>query len=275
MASGIRKKKGDIVMDKTWDDRIKQIIKTELDAIEPDAQAEKESLLEIHRMVNERRSIMKITKRKMAGAIAAALAIMVMGTATVVAAGRIKERINIPARNEREMVYSSTELLQKAGEQMGTVPKLVDTFSNGLAFKEGYIIKVQGVDENQNEVTSYPEVDVAYGENSQVSIYINEQQAWKQQELVGVIKKEIYKGITLIAEEEIGLTLPEGTQPSEEDLKLQEEGRLTINYGSSEEEREVFRCVIWSENGMDYALCAEDMEVDDLIGMAKEIIDVK
>lgn len=274
MASGIRKKKGDIVMDKTWDDRIKQSIKTELEAIELGEQAEKESLLEIHKMVIERRSIMKFTKRKMAGAIAAALAIMVMGAATAVAAGKITGMII--TTDKREAVYSTAELLQKAGEQMGAVPKLVDTFSNGMAFNEGNITKVKGVDENQNEVSSYQEVSAEYGENNRVALSVHKQQDPVPQEPDAVKKKEIYQEIPLLAAEYNYLLLPPDAQPSEEDLKLQEEGKLMITYGSSEEERKLFRSVSWSENGMDYLLfTTEDIELDNLIGMAKEIIDVK
>jgi len=263
-------------MDKTWDDRIKQIIKTELYIIEPDEHAEKESLLKIHKMVNERSRIMKYKKRKMAGTIAAAFAIMVLGAATVVAAGRIKARINIPKMEDRGVVYSTTELLQKAGEQMETVPKLVDTFSNGIAFKDGYILKIEGTDENQNEVASYPEVNVEYGENGQVLLYIHEKQAWRPKETSGMMKKEIYKEIPLMIEEENYLDLPPDAQPSEEDLKLQEEGKLTITYDNSEEDRWVFRGVSWSDNGLEYYLSAgEETKLDDLIVMAKEIIDAK
>ena len=49
-----------------------------------------------------------------------------------------------------------------------------------------------------------------------------------------------------------------------------------ISYGSSEEERKVYRYVNWSENGMVYSLSSfDDMSCDDLMGLAKEVIDAK
>uniref|UniRef100_UPI000B1CD437 hypothetical protein n=1 Tax=Clostridium sp. NkU-1 TaxID=1095009 RepID=UPI000B1CD437 len=49
-----------------------------------------------------------------------------------------------------------------------------------------------------------------------------------------------------------------------------------ISYGSDKEERKVYRYVSWSENGMEYSLSSfDDLSCDDLIGMAKEVIDAK
>ena len=70
--------------------------------------------------------------------------------------------------------------------------------------------------------------------------------------------------------------LPEGQEPSEEDKKLQEEGKLMISYGSDQEERKLFKSVNWSENGIDYTLFTfENVELNSMTAMAKEVIDMK
>lgn len=70
--------------------------------------------------------------------------------------------------------------------------------------------------------------------------------------------------------------LPPDSAPSEEDLKLQEDGKLEISYGSNGKERRIYRSASWSENGLDYELASVDgLSCEEMAGMAKEIIDVK
>lgn len=261
-------------MDRILDDRLKHIIKTGLDPVKPDAQEEERCLAEIHWKIKERSGVMKFNKKKMIAVFSAVFTIMVMGTVTAVAAGKITSLVSSADRSED--VYSKDELVRLAGKQMGTVPKLVDGFSNGMAFKEGNITKVEGEDEDQNALVTYPEVYASYGENDKVSLSVHEQQDLIPQESHAVKQQEIYQDIRLEASEDNCLFLPPDAKPSEEDLKLQEEGKLMISYGSSEEERKVFRYVSWSENGMDYMLYTfADMDLNDLTGMAKEVINAK
>lgn len=87
-------------------------------------------------------------------------------------------------------------------------------------------------------------------------------------------KEEEYNGILLGATEDQYLFLPPDVTPSEEDLKLQDEGKLYISYGSSQEERKVFRNVSWTKDGLQYLLYTyEDKSLDEMINMAKAYID--
>ncbi|KEZ88540.1 hypothetical protein IO98_17850 [Lacrimispora celerecrescens] len=261
-------------MDNLGDDRLKQIIKSELDQIKPDAHAENRCLREIHKKIEMRSRIMKFNKKRMVAALAAVCTITVMGTVTAIAGGKITGLFSSTSRDE--MVHSKAELIQLAERQMGTTPKIVDTFSNGISFNEGSITKVEGRDENQNPLITYPELYAGYGENNRVGLDIHENQDMIPQGSSTVIKHEVYQDITLEAHEDDYLFLPPDAKPSEEDSKLEEEGKLMISYGSSEEERKVYRYVNWSENGMKYTLSSsDDLSCDDLIGMAKEVIDVK
>lgn len=261
-------------MDKFEDDRLKHIIKSGLDQIKPDAQAENRCLGEIHKKIEMRSGIMKFSKKRMVAALAAMCAITVMGTVTAIAGGKITGLLSSTSRDE--MVHSKAELIQLAERQMGTVPKLVDAFSNGLSFNEGSITKVEGRDENQNPLITYPELNASYGENYRASLNIHEHQDMIPQGSSAVKKQDVYQDITLKACEDNYLFLPPDAIPSAEDSNLEEEGKLMISYGSDKEERKVYRYVSWSENGMDYLLSSfDDLSCDDLIGMAKEVIDAK
>ncbi len=261
-------------MDDRKDDRLKQIIKAELDQVMPDGRAEDRCLREIHKKIEMRSRNMKFNKKRMVAALAAMCTITVMGTVTAIAGGKITSLMSSVSRNE--MVHSKDALIQSAKSKMGTVPKLVDTFSNGLAFNEGIITNVEGRDENQNPMITYPELYAGYGENNRVALDVYQHQDMISQDSSDAKKQEVYKDITLSAYEYNYLFLPPDAKPSEEDLKLEEEGKLMISYGSSQEERKIYRHVGWSENDMVYSLSsADDLSCDDLFAMAKEVIDAK
>ena len=256
------------------DDRLKQVIKAELDRIQPDARAENRCLGEIHKKIEMRSRIMRFNKKKMVAALAAMCTITVLGTVTAIAGGKITSLMSSSSRNE--IVHSKNELIRLAESQMGTVPKLVDGFSNGLAFNEGSMTMVKGMDENQNLLIAYPELYAGYGENNRASLDIYQHQDMVLQESSAAIKQEVYKDITLEAHEDNYLFLPPDVKPSAEDSKLEEEGKLMISYGSDKEERKVYRYVNWNENGMEYSLSSfDDLSCDDLIVMAREVVDAK
>ncbi len=49
-----------------------------------------------------------------------------------------------------------------------------------------------------------------------------------------------------------------------------------ISYGSDQEERKLLKSVNWSENGIDYTLFTfENVELNSMTAMAKEVIDMK
>jgi len=89
-------------------------------------------------------------------------------------------------------------------------------------------------------------------------------------------RQESYQGITVKSLEQQYLMLPGDGEVSEADKKLEAEGKLVISYGSSKEERKEFKTISWSEEGIDYLLFTfDDVKLDTLSGMAKEVIDLK
>jgi len=214
---------------------------------------------------------MKLKKNKLAAAFTAMVIITVLGTATAVAAGKITSLVSGTDKN----VNTITELREVSKDQMKASPKFPDKFSNGMAFVKGNISHVKGMDEDNNQVITYSEAYADYGNNPQVVLSSHvHQDSIPAGDQAG--QKEVYQGVELNSAKVQYLFLPGEQEPSEEDKKLQEEGKLMISYGSDQEERKLFKSVNWSENGIDYLLFTfENVELNSLTAMAKEVIDMK
>ncbi len=257
-------------MARTSENDIKRFIKTELDSITPEMDEERR-LLEIHKKLIKRSDFMKFRKNKFAAAFTAILVITVLGTVTAVAAGKITSLVSVSDKN----VHSITELRELSKTQMKASPKFPDNFTNGMTFVKGYVSQVKGMDKDNNQVITYSEAYAEYGENPQVTLSSHVHlDALSDGDQPG--QKVVYQGVELNSAEVQYVFLPEGQEPSEEDKKLQEEGKLMISYGSDQEERKLFKSVNWSENGIDYLLFTfENVELNSLTAMAKEAIDSK
>lgn len=256
-------------MARTSEEQLKRFINTELDSITPDMDEERR-LLEIHKELNKRSNCMKFRKNKLAAAFTAMVIITVLGTVTAVAGGKITSLVSGTDKD----VNTITELRELSKDKMKASPKFPDKFSNGMAFVKGNISHVKGMDEDNNQVITYSEAYAEYGNNPQVVLSSQVHQAFLEENQSG--QKEVYQGVELNSSVMQYVFLPEGQEPSEEDKKLQEEGKLMISYGSDQEERKLFKSVNWSENGIDYMLFTfENVELYSMTAMAKEVIDVK
>ena len=256
-------------MARTSEDQLKRFINTELDSITPDMDEERR-LLEIHKKLNKRSNCMKFRKNKLAAAFTAMVIITVLGTVTAVAGGKITSLVSGTDKD----VNTITELRELSKDKMKASPKFPDKFSNGMAFVKGNISHVKGMDEDNNQVITYSEAYAEYGNNPRVVLSSQVHQAILEENQSG--QKEVYQGVELNSSVMQYVFLPEGQEPSEEDKKLQEEGKLMISYGSDQEERKLFKSVNWSENGIDYTLFTfENEELNSMTAMAKEVIDMK
>lgn len=255
-------------MNKGFDERLREVMASELDTVNMTEAADRQMLVGIHQQIKERGNIMKYPKRKMVVAIAAAIA--VTGTITAVAAGKIVSMVS----GGNAAVHSAVELEEEGMKALGVELYIPETLSGGSAFQEGYVTEVRGVDETGNTVSSYLEVIANYGESGRVNLSIHKPSAGIPEASGDAQQTEEYNGILLEMTEDQYLFLPPDTKPSEEDMKLEEEGKLYISYGSSEVERKAFRNVKWTLDGVKYLLFTfEDISLEDMAGMAKAYID--
>lgn len=257
-------------MSKELDERLKKMLATGLDTVEMTDEADRRVLAGIHQQIKERSKIMKYPKKRMVVAIAAA--ILVTGTITAVAAGKI---VGLHSGiNKNESVHTAAELEQMAAKRLEGDIHIAEMLSDGSGFKEGFVTDVKGVDEAGNTVVTYPEVYAMYGADGEITLSIERGAAEIPDASSPDQKQETYNGIVLGASEDKYLFLPPDASPSEEDQKLEEEGKLYISYGSSETERESFKNVHWEKDGVKYLLFTfGDKDLDELFSIAKAYID--
>lgn len=257
-------------MSKELDERLKGLLASELDTVEMTRESERRVLAGIHQQIEERSNTMRISKGKMVVAIAAAIA--VTATITAVAAGKIVALVS--GITEDETVYSAAELEEKAGKSLDTKVYIAEALSDGFGFLEGSASEVVGMDEAGNTVASYPSVRARYGADGAITLSIEKPPVGIPEDPQENQIEETYNGKTLRATEDQYLFLPPDMEPSEEDRKLEEEGKLYISYGSSEIEREVFKHISWDVDGIKYSLYTfGDQSLENLLGMAKGYID--
>lgn len=260
-------------MSKHWDGQMRERMAEELDAVELNKDTENRILNEIHNQVRkERRTIMKYPKKRLIIIVAAAIA--AIGTMTAIAAGRI---VGLSSGSKgTEAVHSAQELMAQAKQSLGADLYIAESLSDGSAFAQGYVKEVEGQDENGNTVMSYPEINAHYGTGGEFFLTAHKTVSGLPEEPMTAQTVINYNGVELTAKEDQYLFLPPDAEPSEADLKLQEEGKLAISYGSQTEEREVFRHIGWTRDGVEYLLSTfEDTSLDEMIGMAKAYIDGK
>lgn len=261
-------------MNENWDIKLKERIRNNVDNRNLAEDTQERILENIHRQIDERSKTMKISKRKMIVTTAAAL--MVMGTITVMAAGKIVGIVGHSNRNDD--ILTVGELEKAAVKRLETDLEIPESLVDGSAFTDGQVAEQEGVDENQNVVSVYPEVYARYGEDEGCSITLSIMRPVTEipKTTVSYNLEEEYNGVNIQAKTDQYLFLPPDAKPSEADQALQAEGKLFIGFGSTEEERKVFKHVSWTKDGLEYRLFTYgDKNLEDMVSLAKGIIDGK
>ncbi len=250
--------------------RLRDRIQAEVSSAEFTKEAEDRILDRIHCQISERRIVMRLSKKKTGVILAAAM--IVLGAATAIGAGRIAYTSG--GTNLNEGIRSISQLTGEAKKQLGQAPKLAESFSDGSAFQVGYVTEVDAWDEMGNRVGTYPEVQVNYSGNKDLMLSISKPIGGEYSSSGDYDRTENYEGIVLKGKADNYLFLPPDEEPSEADKSLEQAGKLMISYGSQTEERQCFKSVSWTEDGLLYLLHTfEDVDMGQMMAMAKEVID--
>lgn len=159
--------------------------------------------------------------------------------------------------------------LEKAEDKLGLDAKFVEAFSNGMTFSYAGTGEEQGKDENGNAVgTAYKTISIQYvdGNGNDVSLHVSEGSPYVDE---GMEQPEGYA----VMENKF---VPNGYEPTEEELALQEAGRLNIGYGGANQEVQTMQseAYYWEADGLYYHLMAFDLNLgeDAFRQMAAEIM---
>lgn len=259
-------------MSRPLDEAIKEGLRAEAGSIRFTEEQSSKVLNNIHNQ--NRRKITKMEKKMGNGKriLIAAAAIAVMGSITVLGAGKVVGWNSVINKNKVD--FKNAQEVLKAEDKLGAVPKVPQQFLNGIAFDSGYLIMVDGVDENDNIVESHPEVSVFYDKDISLDItpistgITDGEPRAELSRQIGDISMNAYAVDFLF--------LPPDASPTAEDQALEEAGKLQISYGTETEERQTFRYVTWTEDGLAYSLFTSNVDfgLEELLNMAEEVLSV-
>ena len=257
-------------MKQEWEKEVQDGLNREISFIDFPKEAEDRILTQIHHQIQKGRKTMKWTKKQTRLILAAAM--VIIGATTAIGAGKIAFTQSGHSINDE--LHNADQLKRQAEETFGEKIRMPEKFSDGTSFVSGIVSDVEGMDENGNLVDTRPELYANYKRgNINISLTVAEPFSDESPEKKQVLLSETCNGIAIEGTEDHYLFLPPDAVPSEEDKRLEAEGKLMISYGSSEEERKVFKNVGWDEGGLHYLLFTfDDIQLSDIAALAKEII---
>lgn len=207
---------------------------------------------------------------------AAVCALLLMTTTAAYAASTLIWSGHSDHRND----ITEPPSVAQMNEAVGYAPKYVAEFANGWAFKYASIIDSQGADSEGNVMIEQKNLDftytkgrahglalytrlvdetfVPYGDPTAVTIDGQDRQLYYSQQTFKFV--------------------PPSYQLTDEDQAAIDSGELAISYGSNEINYSVIRTVMWLDDGISYELLSmdvEDLDKEDLIAMAQEVIAIR
>lgn len=256
--------------DRQFDDPFEKSLKDALDqhtkSVTLSDDKRRELLSCIRQEQKENKDMKHISKRKLILAVAA---MCIMTTMAVAAAGKIV--YTATSSNRDNPTYREFEEIKAAEDKLGQPIHTVRQFENGMLFENGYLLDVKCMDEQHNQIDTYPELKLLYRTgDKKVSLDISKPvSGWDSGEPDST---ETYDGKELKYSVESYLFLPPDAKPSAEDQALEEAGELYISYGSQEEERKDIYNVYWEEGELVYLMLSWDVGGEELMAMAREVV---
>lgn len=175
--------------------------------------------------------------------------------------------------------YTKWETLPTVSEvkkESGFAPKFVDKFANGYTFQSAAPGEAQANGENDEVIGTYKQVSFQYQKADSpkdvyVSINVHEKQSYSEPMTGEEVQLDGMKGYY---DESNYRFYPPDVEPTEEDRKLEAEGKLYISYGSSEIESTTFQSIQWEADGLEYIMMASNANMDkaELISMVNELM---
>lgn len=172
------------------------------------------------------------------------------------------------------------EKLDKIYDKAGFEGYIIEEFSNGYSFDKAAVLKVNGQDENLNNVKSWNEIDVKY-ENAQgdeIGLALDESinTGETEDDRTPSSSRDI-NGIIVKYNEDEYVFLPgnmENNVPEEIKKRAENDEHYIISYGSDEEEHSTFTSINFVKDDVYYLIYGQNttLSEDDFYSMAEEII---
>lgn len=166
--------------------------------------------------------------------------------------------------------------LAKAEGKLGFSADVVENFDNGYSFVEMQVMKTSAMDENQNRLYTFPELNVEYAKGGvkDISLYadkrpekgVNDKKADMTDQCGDIaLRYDIYTY----------KLVPVGYEMTEEDKANLARDDYEISEGADSIQYSRISHVTWEKEGVYYDLLGSDTELsgEEMIGMAKELIE--
>lgn len=201
--------------------------------------------------------------------ILAAAAICVLGSMTAIAVARPAFLTGSSSMAEAVYDYETARSMQEGYD--GSV-KTVEEFSNGYQFRYAVPEYGSSQDENYQTLDTETTMNFIYGKEGlpDVTLFNSRLSAPSESADETMVLED---GTELRYSRLANKFVPPDYEPTEEEVKLQEEGKLNIGYGSDEIQETVSVHVSWSQDGVTYSLLTfnENMGAEEMFQMAKEV----
>ncbi|MEA4815767.1 MAG: hypothetical protein VB120_02800 [Lachnospiraceae bacterium] len=206
------------------------------------------------------------------GAIVAIAATFIIGT-TVFATGKITSFLSISSSTPE---YTSMPTEKQIEKDAGMSPKLLEAFENGYSFDSAKAINKQALDEEDNIMKEFKSVGITYKNTEGIlNLFMESDADYNGDENSKIVCT--YEGIDLNYFSYINKIVPSDYEMTKQDKEDETSGKYIFSFGSQEVEISEIQSIRWIDGGISYSLLGIDSELgeEDLIGMAKEIIDVE
>lgn len=201
--------------------------------------------------------------------VIAAAAICVFGSITAVALNKPKYISSHSSQNEAVRDYEAAKSMMHGFDASA---KVVEEFSNGYKFKEAVPKYESTHDEEHNMLEQETSMSFTYEKKGMEDVIFSSSRLT----VPGGNPDEVLvldDGTELGYHRMANKFVPPDYTPTEEELKLQEEGKLNIGYGSDKVQEKVSVSVYWVQDGVTYSLFSfnDSLTAEEMFQMAKEV----
>lgn len=213
--------------------------------------------------------------------IAAAVAVLAIGSAAIATPGTVRV---ISGRSSGFPTYKEIPTVEKLQKDIGITPKIVEEFSNGYVFKDATKVEesiddiidgntIVSVTGDNGEEMKYTSLSIRYT-NGDNEFTLSADPAEYDID-TDKTETENYNGVSIRYNAFTNKFVPGNYVQTEQDIKDEEEGKYVFSYGTDDIEIHEVQGVTWTQDGIKYHINAMDSPLSEteLIAIAKEVID--
>lgn len=248
--------------------RIRETLEKKAEAVHVDARTSQRIRYTVYQKIEEETNMKPRNWKKVALATAA---ICVLGSITAVALGRPVYISSHSSHNEIVTDFAEAKAMQNGYD---AALKVVEEFSNGYKFKNAVPKYETTHDEEHNALETATTMSFTYGKAGAPDVIFSGDRLTRPADTAEVGDTMVLEdGTKLIYHRMENKFVPPDYKPTEEELALQEQGKLNIGYGSSEIQEMTSVSVMWEQDGVSYSLFSfnDALGAEDMFQMAKEV----